>query len=201
MGIDAESWRASARVCFFFLPQHSPRHGTQAHQLILSEEVSFRFAGNKLLDPGTSTMTLGAFYDHYSHPSRAEIYLQGASIPSTWKSLYGKGKGPAICLEAYIAHSKVCSLDATLTTRHTVDDHGISFSNVQVVKLKILTLKITTKMPALKIPRRNLSPASVVAKNHHLQRVVLWFPSAIESLAVSLVSTICFAVLQDADHG
>lgn len=65
-----------------------------------SSEVVFRFAGNKVLDPGTATMTVGEFYDHYSHPSRAAIYVE--RVPSDWKPLAAKGKPPLICLEAFI---------------------------------------------------------------------------------------------------
>jgi len=47
------------------------------HTVPLSpNEVSFCFAGNKILEDGTSSLTLGDFYSHYSSPSNAPLYLR-----------------------------------------------------------------------------------------------------------------------------
>jgi hypothetical protein len=66
---------------------------------LCSNEVSFRFAGNKILDDGTSSLTLGEFYSHYSTPSNAPLYLQ--TVPTIWKP-HVKGKVPLLCFEMYI---------------------------------------------------------------------------------------------------
>ena len=64
-----------------------------------SNEVSFRFSGNKIFEDGTSSMTLGDFYAYYSTPSNAPLYLQ--TVPTVWKP-HVKGKVPLLCLELYI---------------------------------------------------------------------------------------------------
>jgi hypothetical protein len=64
-----------------------------------SNEVSFRFAGNKIFEDGTSCLTLGDFYSYYSTPSNAPLYLQ--TVPLVWKA-HAKGKVPLLCFEVYI---------------------------------------------------------------------------------------------------
>lgn len=64
-----------------------------------SNDVSFRFAGNKILEDGTSSMTLGDLYSYYSTPSNAPLYLH--TVPTVWKA-HMKGKVPLLCLELYI---------------------------------------------------------------------------------------------------
>jgi hypothetical protein len=56
--------------------------------LTISSDVSFRFYGNRLLEKGTSTMSLGDFYDYYNHPARRELWLS-KSIP-LWKNVKGQ---------------------------------------------------------------------------------------------------------------
>lgn len=62
----------------------------------VSSDVSFRFCGNRLLEKGTSTMSLGDFYDYYNHPARRDLWLSKA-IP-LWKTV----KGPILHLEVNI---------------------------------------------------------------------------------------------------
>ncbi|KAJ7875110.1 kinase-like domain-containing protein, partial [Mycena olivaceomarginata] len=49
-----------------------------------ADEVSFRWHGNRILDPGTHTMVLSDFYAPYSTPSNAPVYLQ--HVPPQWKN-------------------------------------------------------------------------------------------------------------------
>jgi len=59
----------------------------------ISSDVSLRFYGNRLLEKGTSTLSLGEFFDYYNHPIRREIWLS-KMIP-LWKHV----KGPILHLE------------------------------------------------------------------------------------------------------
>ena len=62
----------------------------------VGSDVSFRFYGNRLLEKGTSTMSLGDFYDHYNQPDRRELWLS-KSIP-LWKNV----KSPILHLEVNV---------------------------------------------------------------------------------------------------
>ncbi|KAL0955300.1 hypothetical protein HGRIS_004189 [Hohenbuehelia grisea] len=73
---------------------------TRTHAVSLTmEDVSIRFHGNKVLEPNTTTLTIGEFYSHYSSPSRASIYID--SPPKVWSTL-SKAKSPLLCLEIFI---------------------------------------------------------------------------------------------------
>lgn len=70
----------------------------------LREHVSFRWAGNKLLDHDTSTLRLGDFYTHYNTPSKAPLYLN--EVPIAFKHLR-KTKLPVLCFDMYIDYASV----------------------------------------------------------------------------------------------
>jgi hypothetical protein len=72
---------------------------------LYSEDVSFRFEGNKVLELDTSSLTLQEFYAYYSTPSMAPIYL--LKVPPVWKH-HLKSKTPLLCLEMYIDFDAVC---------------------------------------------------------------------------------------------
>ncbi|KAL0945668.1 hypothetical protein HGRIS_014820 [Hohenbuehelia grisea] len=79
------------------------------------EDVSIRFHGNKVLEPNTTTLTIGEFYSHYSSPSRASIYID--SPPKVWSTL-SKAKSPLLCLEIYIDYEsppKRARVESTIT--------------------------------------------------------------------------------------
>jgi hypothetical protein len=73
--------------------------------IVIREEVDFRWHGNRVLDPGTHTLSLNDFYAHYSTPSNAPVYLQG--VPTQWKS-FERSRGRFVCLELYVRVDKVC---------------------------------------------------------------------------------------------
>ncbi|KAK7029308.1 kinase-like domain-containing protein [Favolaschia claudopus] len=68
---------------------------------LLPEEVSFRWHGNRILDPGTHTLVLSEFYAHYSSPTNASEYLH--NVPAQWKN-FEKTRATKrfICLEIYV---------------------------------------------------------------------------------------------------
>ncbi|KAJ7599663.1 kinase-like domain-containing protein [Mycena floridula] len=72
--------------------------GHQFPQPLLPAEVTFRFTGNRLPIPGTTTRTLHEFYHMHSQSESAPIYLV---VPTIWKTLK-VGKTPLICLELYV---------------------------------------------------------------------------------------------------
>jgi len=49
------------------------------------EEVNFRWGGNRSIDPGTATLTLKDFYDHYNRPSEANAAINSLNVPTAWK--------------------------------------------------------------------------------------------------------------------
>ena len=63
---------------------------------LISSDVSFRFCGNRLLEMGTSSMSVGDFYDYYNHPTCRELWLS-KMIP-LWRGV----KGQALHLEVNI---------------------------------------------------------------------------------------------------
>ncbi|KAL0955298.1 hypothetical protein HGRIS_004187 [Hohenbuehelia grisea] len=63
------------------------------------DHVSFRWFGNRLFDRNTSTLSVGAFYEHYNVPSKAPCCLN--DIPNAFKHLR-KQKLPVLCFEVYI---------------------------------------------------------------------------------------------------
>ncbi|KAJ7021266.1 hypothetical protein C8F04DRAFT_1241479 [Mycena alexandri] len=66
-----------------------------------NDVISFRWLVDRLLEPGTSTMTLGEFYAYHSTPTNAPIYLH--EVPKKWKHFLKHAKSsPFICLELYI---------------------------------------------------------------------------------------------------
>ncbi|KAJ7195475.1 kinase-like domain-containing protein [Mycena pura] len=72
---------------------------------LLPEEVDFRWHGNRVLDPGTHTLSLNDFYAHYSTPSNTPVYLQ--NIPTQWKSFdRSRGSKRFVCLELYVRVDK-----------------------------------------------------------------------------------------------
>ncbi|KAF7440090.1 hypothetical protein PC9H_000433 [Pleurotus ostreatus] len=69
---------------------------------LLSEEVSYRFAGNRLLHSDTLTLNVGDFYGYYSSPANASIYID--NVPKFWQQQVGKSKQkhPVLCFDMYV---------------------------------------------------------------------------------------------------
>lgn len=69
---------------------------------LLPEEVSFRWSGNRTLDPHTAALTAQEFYNHYNTPSESNAALKVDQIPTFFKSNVKKQKGPMIFFDMYI---------------------------------------------------------------------------------------------------
>ena len=67
-----------------------------------SDEVSFRWSGNRTLDPNTATLTAHDFYNHYNTPSESNATLKVDQIPTFFKSNVKKQKGPMLFFDMYI---------------------------------------------------------------------------------------------------
>lgn len=93
----------------------------------IREEVDFRWHGNRILDPGTNTMSLNEFYTYYSTPSNAPIYFQG--IPSQWKGFERtRGAKRFMCMELFVRVDKVKSVPPVCT--HSCSNPSNSGRNV-----------------------------------------------------------------------
>lgn len=69
---------------------------------IFREEVSFRWSGNRTLDPNTATLTAQEFYNHYNTPSESNAALKVDQIPTFFKSNVKRQKGPMLFFDMYI---------------------------------------------------------------------------------------------------
>ncbi|KAJ7921281.1 kinase-like domain-containing protein [Mycena leptocephala] len=86
-----------------------------------SDATSFRWPVDRLLEPGTSTMTLGEFYTYYSTPTNAPIYLH--EVPKKWKHFLKHAKtSPFICLELYIDYDAWKQAKESVENMNSVSD-------------------------------------------------------------------------------
>ncbi|KJA20506.1 hypothetical protein HYPSUDRAFT_1090968 [Hypholoma sublateritium FD-334 SS-4] len=116
-------------------------HWTAKHAPLQPEHVSFRWAGNKLLDHDTATLRLGDFYTHYNTPSKVPLYL--SDVPLAFKHLR-KTKLPVLCFDMYIDYALV--RDSILPRKRMRASSSAAVSQVQSVR-----------------PRRNLTGAALVS--------------------------------------
>ncbi|KAJ7928313.1 kinase-like domain-containing protein [Mycena leptocephala] len=86
-----------------------------------NDATSFRWPVDRLLEPGTSTMTLGEFYTYYSTPTNAPIYLH--EVPKKWKHFLKHAKtSPFICLELYIDYDAWKQAKESVENMNSVSD-------------------------------------------------------------------------------
>ncbi|KDR78004.1 hypothetical protein GALMADRAFT_138162 [Galerina marginata CBS 339.88] len=69
---------------------------------LLPDDVSFRWSGNRTLDPNTATLTALDFHNHYNTPSESNAALKIDQIPTFFKSVVKKQKGPMVFFDMYI---------------------------------------------------------------------------------------------------
>ncbi|KAF8173301.1 kinase-like domain-containing protein [Pholiota molesta] len=108
--------------------------------VIQPEETSFRWSGNRTLDPNTANLSARDFYDYYNRPSEGgNAAIRNSDIPTFFKGPMKGQKGPKLFLEIYIDHTAVKNssyMAASLQKKRNRNDSTASLTSAKAKQVK-----------------------------------------------------------------